>query len=168
MGRKKQAMVRRRGRGLLGIAGTAAVELAITAPVLVVLVFGIADYGVLMGTSASLEGAARAGAEVAKVNSSVTAGQLTALNIFPTGVTPTLTPVCTCADNTWPGVTACPPPLTGVNPCTNVTNPYTNLTDPRVLQYVKVTAPQTFNPPVPYGSFTSSKSLNPQTTTRTQ
>jgi Flp pilus assembly protein TadG len=166
MGRKKQAMVRRRGRGLLGIDGTAAVELAITAPVLVLLLLGIADYGMLMGTSASLEGAARAGAEVAKVNPSVTAPQLTALNLFPTGAMPTVAPpACTCVDNT--GV-ACPTATAPANLCTTVTNPYTNLTDTRVLQYVKVTASQTFSPPVPYGTFTSSKSLNPQTTTRTQ
>ena len=68
MKRKYPAMMSRRGRGLLGVDGAAAVEFAITAPLLVVLVLGIADYGFLMGTSASLEGAARAGAEVAKAN----------------------------------------------------------------------------------------------------
>lgn len=166
MKQKSPAMMSRCGRGLLGVHGAAAVEFAITAPLLVVLVLGIADYGFLMGTTASLEGAARAGAEVAKANPSVTAAQLTALNLFPTGVTPTVTSVCTCADNTWPAGAVCPP--TSTNPCTTVTNPYTNLTDTRVLEYVKVTAPKTFTPPVPYGTFTSSQSLNPQTTTRTQ
>ena len=85
---------------------------------------GIADYGLLMGTTASLEGAARAGAEVAKANPSVTAAQLTALNLFPTGITPTVTSVCTCVDNTWPAGAACPPDAART-PCTdNVTNPY--------------------------------------------
>jgi Flp pilus assembly protein TadG len=153
-------------RGFLSVDGAAAVELAITAPVLVVLVLAIANYGFLMGTSASLEGAARAGAEVAQVNPSVTAARLKALNIFPTGVTPTVASVCTCADNTWPTGTACPP--TGANPCTTVINPFTSLADTRVFEYVKVTAPQTFSPPVPYGTFTTSTSLNPQTTTRAQ
>ena len=50
------------------VDGAAAVEFAITAPMLVVLVLGIADYGLLMADSAALEGATRAGAEVAKAN----------------------------------------------------------------------------------------------------
>ena len=47
-------------------SGTATVELAITAPVLVVLVLGIVDYGALMNNAASLEGATRAIAEFAR------------------------------------------------------------------------------------------------------
>src|SRR4051812_16188164 len=46
--------------------GAAAVEFAITAPFMVVLALGIADYGMLMNASASLEGATRALAEYAR------------------------------------------------------------------------------------------------------
>src|SRR5689334_14745263 len=49
-----------------GNTGAAMVELAITAPFMVVLALGIADYGYLMSASASLEGATRAIAEYAR------------------------------------------------------------------------------------------------------
>ena len=166
MKRRQKVHARQRRRSGLGVEGAAAVELAITAPLLALLVLGIADYGALMGNSAALEGAARAGAEVAKANRSVTATQLTALSIFPTGATPTVASVCTCADNTWPNGAVCPP--TSTNPCTTVTNPYTNLTDTRVLQYVKVTGTQTYSPLFSYSSFAFPSSLTAQTTTRTQ
>ena len=165
MKQKSPAMMSPCGRGLLGVHGAAAVEFAITAPLLVVLVLGIADYGFLMGTTASLEGAARAGAEVAKANPSVTAAQLTALNLFPTGVTPTVTSVCTCADNTWPTE---PSPSDEHEP---VHDGNQSLHQPDRYPCSRVRqshAPKTFTPPVPYGTFTSSQSLNPQTTTRTQ
>jgi Flp pilus assembly protein TadG len=164
--KRKPALVRRsRSRGFLGIDGAAAVELAITAPLLVVLVLGVADYGFLMGSSASLEGATRAGAEVAKVQPSVTAAQLTTLNLFPSGATPAVTSVCTCVDNS--AVATCPPgPLT--TPCSVKTNPFTAAVDPRVFEYVQVGATQTVNPIVSYGSYTSGRSLNKQTTIRTQ
>jgi len=109
MKRNLLRIARSRSPSSLGINGAAAVEFAITAPMLVVLVMGIADYGLLMGDSAALEGATRAGAEVGKANPSVTAAQLTALNLFPSGITPTVTSVCTCVDNTWPTGAACPP-----------------------------------------------------------
>ena len=158
-----------RFRGSLGVSGAALVEFAITAPVLVVLVFGVADYGLLMGDSAALEGATRAGAEVGKAKPSVTASQLTALNLFPSGITPTVTSVCTCVDNTWPTGSACPPgPL--ATPCSGKTNPFIagSPVDPRVFEYVSVSATQSVSPIVSYGTYTSAKSLNVNTTVRTQ
>ena len=152
--RNHPAMVRRRGRGSLGVDGAAAVELAIAAPVLILLVLGVADYGVLMGDIASLESAARAGAEVAKANPSVTAATLTSLGLFPSGATPNVESVCTCVDNTWPNGTACPPgPV--ANPCAGKTNPFIagNPSDERVFEYVTVTATQNFSPIVSYSSF---------------
>ena len=169
MKHKLARVARRRSRGVLGINGAAAVEFAITAPVLVVLVLGVADYGLLMGNSASLEGATRAGAELGKANPSVTATQLTALNLFPSGVTPTVTAVCTCVDNTWPVGAACPPgPL--ATPCSGKTNPFITgaPADSRVFEYVQVAATQSISPIVSYGTFTSAKSLNVNTTIRTQ
>lgn len=154
----------------LGISGAAAVELAITAPILVVLVLGIADYGLLMGDSAVLEGATRAGAEVGKANpSGVTASLLTTtLNLFPSGITPTVASVCTCVDNTWPTGAACPPGPLQTPPCSGTTNPFTSLTDPRVIEYVKVSATQSVSPIVSYGTYTSAKSVNGNTTIRFQ
>jgi Flp pilus assembly protein TadG len=169
MKRKSTPVTRNRSRGFFGIDGAAAVEFAITAPVLVVLVLGIADYGLLMGSSASLEGATRAGAEVAKANPSVTPAQLTALNLFPAGITPTVTSVCTCVDNSWPNGAACPPgPL--ATPCAGKTNPFIalNPVDPRVFEYVNVAATQSVSPIVSYGTFTSPQSLNVHTNIRTQ
>jgi Flp pilus assembly protein TadG len=158
-----------RFRGSLGVSGAALVEFAITAPVLVVLALGVADYGLLMGDSAALEGATRASAEVGKANTSVTASQLTALNLFPSGITPTVTSVCTCVDNTWPTGSACPPgPL--ATPCSGKTNPFIagSPVDPRVFEYVSVSATQSVSPIVSYGTYTSAKSLNVNTTVRTQ
>jgi Flp pilus assembly protein TadG len=169
MKRKLAEVATSRRRGFLGNAGAAAVEFAITAPVLVVLVLGVADYGLLMGSSSSLEGATRAGAEVAKAKPSVTPAQLTALNLFPVGITPTVTSVCTCVDNSWPNGAACPPgPL--ANPCAGKTNPFIvgSPVDPRVFEYVNVAATQSVSPIVSYGTFTSPQSLNVNTTIRTQ
>jgi Flp pilus assembly protein TadG len=166
MKRKSATVTRNFSRGLFGSQGAAAVEFAITAPMLVVLVMGIADYGLLVADSAGLEGATRAGAEVGKANPSVTAAQLTAF--FPSGITPTVTSVCTCVDNTWPGA-ACPPgPL--ATPCAGKTNPFITgaPVDPRVFEYVQVAATQSVSPIVSYGTFTSAKSVSVNTTIRTQ
>jgi Flp pilus assembly protein TadG len=162
--RASRAQARRR---LFGVDGAAATEFAITAPVLFLLVLGVTDYGVLMGDAATLESAARAGAEFAKANPSVTAANLTSLGLFPTGVTPTVTSVCTCVDNTWPVGTACPPgPL--IDPCAGKTNPFTSVTDPRVFQYIEVSGTQSFTPMVSFSSFGFPSSLTGQATTRTQ
>jgi Flp pilus assembly protein TadG len=175
MRQKDLAMARRRRRPLLGVDGALAVELAITAPLLVLLVLGVTDYGALMGGSAYLEGAARAGAEHANVEPTDTTGieaqvcghlGLTLKGGACSPVTPSTSLVCTCVDNTWPQGTACPP--TGANPCTTVTNPYTAQIDTRVLQYVGVTATQTYSPLFSYTSFAFPPSLTAQTTTRTQ
>jgi Flp pilus assembly protein TadG len=155
MRRKHWAMVTGHGRSPLGVEGAAAVELAITVSLLAVLVLGVSDYGALMGTSASLQGATRAGAEYAKVDATDTTGIMTQvcghLGLTLTSgscspVTPGAVQACTCVDDTWPKAAVCPPPLTGINPCSTVKNPYTGLTDTRVLQYVEVTATQSFSP----------------------
>jgi Flp pilus assembly protein TadG len=148
-----------------GEYGAAAVELAITAPMLVVLVLGIADYGLLMEWASSLEGAARAGAEVARANPNVTSAQLTAF--FPSGITHTVSTVCTCVDNT--SVAACPPGPAATS-CTGKTNPFIagSPVDPRIFQYVQVAGTKSVSPIVSYGTFTSARSLNVNTTIRTQ
>jgi Flp pilus assembly protein TadG len=140
--------------------GAAAVEFAMTAPLLIVLVLGVVDYGILMNNAASLVGGTRAGGEVAKVNPSVTAAQLTALGIFPSGATPSVSaPFCSCFDNT---TVSCPAPGgAGANPCAVKS-------DTRVLRYVTVSATQSFSPVVSWTSFTFPASLNATTVVRTQ
>ena len=162
------AIARRWCRRFLGVDGAAAVELAIAAPVLVLLVLGVADYGVLTGDVASLESAARAGAEVAKAHPNLTAGDLTSRDLFPSGATPIVTSVCTCVDNTWPTGTACPPEPFAATPCAGKTNPFTGTTDPRVSEYVQVTATQSFSPMVSYSSLGFPPSLTGRATIRTQ
>ena len=56
----------RAGRGFLGSHGTALVEVALAAPILVTLVLGIADFGMLAANTAALEGVTRVGAEYAR------------------------------------------------------------------------------------------------------
>jgi Flp pilus assembly protein TadG len=161
-----------------GNTGAAAVELAITAPFLVVLALGIADYGNLMNASASLEGATRAVAEYARnspecaggglsdsncisyINSLVSTlksnySSLSSATFTPSATLSTSANYCTCTDGT---VVSC---STGT--CSVGTPP-----DTRVLQYIRVTAAQTINPLVSYGTYTSAQSLNAQTTTRIQ
>jgi TadE-like protein len=139
--------------------GAALVEFAITVPLLIVFVLGVADYGTLMFNAASLVGATRSGGEVAKVNPSVTATQLTALGIFPSGATPSVSaPSCSCFDNT---PVSCPAPGGGgANPCA------ANITDPRVLRYVTVSATQSVSPLFSWTSFPGS--LNATAVVRTQ
>jgi Flp pilus assembly protein TadG len=126
-------------------AGAAAVELAFTAPLLVALALGIADYGALMNSAASLVSATRAGAEVVMANRNATASDLTAL--FPSGATPAISgPICACSDNTSTacpptGSVTCPTPGSATNPCALSTGP-----DTRVHNYLQVSATQTVSP----------------------
>jgi Flp pilus assembly protein TadG len=68
--RRKQPHAKRVKRqivgGFLGSDGTALVEFALAAPILVTLVLGIADFGMLAAKNAALEGATRVGAEYAR------------------------------------------------------------------------------------------------------
>jgi Flp pilus assembly protein TadG len=167
MKRKNRALARRRFRDFLGVDGAVAVELGIAAPLLVVAVLGAADYSILMGQAASLESAARAGTEIAKANPTVTAANLTSLGLFPPGATPAVTNVCTCVDGSWSSGANCPPgPFD--TPCTGVVNPFTGATEPRPIEYVRVTANQSFSPLFAWASLTFPGSLTGQGFTRTQ
>jgi Flp pilus assembly protein TadG len=61
--------MRRTCRSFLGVEGAVLVEFALAAPILVTLVLGIADFGLLAAGNAALEGATRVGAEYARNNS---------------------------------------------------------------------------------------------------
>jgi len=125
-------------------AGSAAVEFAITAPLLVLLASGAADYGAVTAQCSSLAAYTRAGAEYAR-------GQVASGNALPSANTiksvlniPSVVsvgfsatdPYCTCADGT--SVTC---------PSQSSTNPCVAKTDARVLQYVSVTMTQSVMPP---------------------
>jgi Flp pilus assembly protein TadG len=72
MNQKQQRAKRltpRSRRGFLGSDGTALIEFAFAAPILVTVVLGIADLGMLAARNAALEGATRVGAEYARNNS---------------------------------------------------------------------------------------------------
>jgi Flp pilus assembly protein TadG len=152
--------------------GTLTLEFAFAAPILIVAVLGAADIGALMNTAASLRGATRAGAEYAKANwnnpsvTDPTTGTeqkvcgflgwtLSSGTCSP--VTPGVTTSCTCDDNS--SVTPCPP--TGTNPCAAQTNP-------GVLEYVTVTAQQTFSPILSWASFVFPNPVQASTKVRTQ
>ena len=69
MRRKQQRAerpVRRTCRSFLGVEGAVLVEFALAAPILVTLVLGIADFGMLAANTAALEGVTRVGAEYAR------------------------------------------------------------------------------------------------------
>src|SRR4051812_44100228 len=100
------------GRGGVGTAGSAAAEFAVAAPILIAIVMGIADYGILTARSAALAGATRAGAEYAR-NSSTCKADITgtsciagiksvmqnAVTSGPTTTFPsTFSPICECND----------------------------------------------------------------------
>ena len=152
--------------------GTLTVEFAFASPILIVAVLGAADIGALMNTAASLRGATRAGAEYAKANwnnpsvTNVTTGTeqqvcgflgLTLASGTCSPVTPGVTNSCTCDDNT--SVSPCPP--TGTNPCASQT-------PSGVIQYVTVTAQQTFSPILSWASFVFPNPVQAATTVRTQ
>ena len=120
MRRKQQPAKRRmprKGPGFLGIEGVAIVEFALAAPVLVVLVLGIADLGMLAARTAALEGATRVGAEYARNNSTCqsdvqgsscitgiknamqNSGSFTPALTFPSGSSP-FPASCECDDGT--------------------------------------------------------------------
>ena len=136
------------------------VEFAITAPLVVVLLLGVADYSILLNAAASLIGATRSGGEIAKVNPSVTAAQLTTLGIFPSGATPSVSaPLCTCFDNT---IVTCPAAGgAAANPCAAKS-------DTRVLRYLTVSANQSFSRLFSWTSFTFPGSLSATAVVRTQ
>src|SRR5215472_87693 len=130
-------------------AGAAVVEFAITAPLLVLLALGAADYGAMMAQSDALAAYARAGAEYAR--SQIIAGNglpsdasiKTSLNL-PSSVSVNFSatdPYCTCSDGT---SVACPTQSSAPPPTCLA------LTDTRVLEYLSVTMTQSPTPLVSY------------------
>jgi Flp pilus assembly protein TadG len=143
-----------------GAAGAAAVELALTAPLLAFLALGIVDYGAVMNSAASLEGATRAVAEyavnssqclvvgltssscISGINSLVSTLQsnnsLLSSATFNTPSAPLSTTgnYCTCTTSSAPV------------PCSTScsSGSCSSNSDPRVLQYIQVSATQNYAP----------------------
>jgi Flp pilus assembly protein TadG len=146
-------------RSAVASAGSAAVEFAITAPILVALAIGAADYGTLVNQQAILEAATRAGAEYGRAHPNdpnTTKTTVTGFTTFSPAAAASVSTVCTCTDNT---TVACP----GAGP-----NPCAAKADPRLIEYVSVTATQTFTPMLAYASFAFPAQLSAGTMTRTQ
>jgi Flp pilus assembly protein TadG len=120
-------------------AGSAAVEFALIAPILLVLAVGLADYATLAGQTSALTAATRAGAEYARAKPTDTTGgannAVTSFMAFAPAATATSTTFCTCTDGT---TVSCPQPGQSAPQA----NPCSAKTDPRVLQYVSVAAQQ--------------------------
>jgi Flp pilus assembly protein TadG len=155
-------------------SGAAAVEFAITAPLLVALMIGVGDYGALMNNAASLVSASRAGAEVVKAISATTGTQLDALNLAPSGATFTVAanPSCTCVDGTTPSpLPTCPGPNAS-NPCSGVV--VGGVIDTRVLKYRLVSVSQSVAPLLSvtnllyFGTYNSSQTLTSTASIRIQ
>jgi Flp pilus assembly protein TadG len=144
----------RTSRDCLGSVGSVAAEFAFAAPILVMLVVGIADFGVLTARSAALAGATRAGAEYAR-NSSTCKADLggtsciagiksviqSAISSGPALTFPsTFPPICKCDDGS--DIT-CGTTCVGAGKVPN-----------RVS--IAVTATQAFTPIVPWPGFPTS------------
>jgi Flp pilus assembly protein TadG len=145
-------------------AGGAAVEFAITAPVLVVLAIGGADYSIMAHKQDALEAATRAGAEYARANyftdpnwAANTNNYVTEYMAFSPEVTVSPSTVCTCADGTSPAPNSC------AGAC-SVGNP----PDTRVLKFVSITATQDFSPLLAWRAFGFPATLSAMTMARVQ
>jgi Flp pilus assembly protein TadG len=131
--------------------GAVTVELGISAPLLILFVLGIVDYGGLMNVTANLLGATRAGGQYAgatwlnpNINAAAgTQNQVCAFAISCPTVTAGTAQACSCVDGT---AVACPAP--------GAANPCAAQADPRVLSYVSVTASATYQPILNVASFT--------------
>jgi Flp pilus assembly protein TadG len=171
----------------LGNSGAALVEFAITAPVLVVLALGAADFGAIMTNGTSLAGATRAVAELARDTAECVGGGLsnsdciTQINNLVSTLKSTDTSLSS-ATFSLPGVGTIPvgsPASASANYCTCTDGTVVSCSsgtcsvgsppDTRVLQYIRVTAQLTVTPLVSYSSIVfPSSPLNAQTTTRIQ
>ena len=114
---RAKRLMPRTGRRYRGTDGTVVTEFALAAPILVTIVIGIADLGMLAAKTAALEGATRVGAEYARNNSTCqsdiqasscitgiknaiqSSGNFSPALTFPSGSSP-FPPSCECDDGT--------------------------------------------------------------------
>ena len=154
MRRKQQRAerpVRRTCRSFLGVEGAVLVEFALAAPILVTLVLGIADFGMLAANTAALEGVTRVGAEYARnvckgdMSSSCISGiksAMTSMGNFNPPITFPSDPSASCECDDGSSIT-CGTTCTGAGKVPN-----------RVL--ITVSASQSYTPILPWPGLPSS------------
>ena len=130
--------------------GTAAVEFAITAPLLVLLALGAADYGALTAQSSSLAAYARAGTEyarsqVASGNGLPSASTIKSVLNIPSGVAVSFSDTFGTI-HIVPALTVRLPNGLPTCPSQSSVNPCLGNADARVLEYVSVTMTQNVTP----------------------
>jgi len=86
-------------------AGVAALEFALIAPIIIALLAGLANYGLAMFDKMELVSAARAGAQLALIDSDVTTSEIQAAVVASTNLSISTSDVsvaqsCECADGT--------------------------------------------------------------------
>jgi len=178
-----------------GDRGAAAVEFAITAPLLVILAIGAADYGAIMNNGSSLEGATRAVAEYAR-DSSQCAGSGLASSTCTSGINSLVSTLQTndtslssasfklpnypsfgttstvplpAPSNTTPPCNYCTCTDGTVVDCATGACSVGTPPDTRVIGYIRIMATLSATPLVSYASLPlPSSALSAQTTTRTQ
>ena len=137
--------------------GTAGIEFAIAAPVLVAILIPLTDLGMAIYQQMQVKGAAQAGAQYAMAhgwNSNNIQGAVTRATTLPTlTATPAPAKSCGCPNGTAVVAAAC-----GAN-CTN---------GQPVGTYVTVGAQATYTPLIPYPVVGSSMTLSAQATARIQ
>jgi Flp pilus assembly protein TadG len=151
-------------------AGTASIEFAVLAPILVAILFGAVDYGMYVAQSSWLIAATRVGLEYMRVTNCLAAsacsnGPQSFVNYYT--VIPNITPkinatataaYCTCAGSNptavGSGVTPCPP-IGQVSPCSGNA-------DARVFVYGQLTTFEKggYKPLFSFGFFGASSATN--------
>lgn len=126
--------------GRLGHRGSVAAEFALIAPIVIIIVAGTADFGVLAARSAGLAATARIGAEYARLHPVDTAGiqnsMQSAMSFLPALNFPASFPrSCECDDET---------PIACAQSCRTLGRPGPN----RV--FITISASQAFMPLVPW------------------
>lgn len=143
-------------------SGAALAEFAIALPLLVLLIVGTADFGLLMNNSTVLEASVRSGAEMVIANPSTST---LPTSLLPSGATWGTIPAasCWCPNGT---SVVCPTTLGSSSPCSQTLG---GITDTRVLQRVGVSATESTGPMFPWSSITSAfpTSLVPNALVRT-
>jgi Flp pilus assembly protein TadG len=120
---RKFLSARQGGEADAGTSGSAAVEFAVVLPVLMVLVAGSLNYGIMGLQMSTLISAARGGAEYAKSNpaDASLATNTASVTTLTSGTTASLT--CRCSDNTSATAAKCTLGKGDGNPCSSGARP---------------------------------------------
>ena len=146
-------------------AGAVAIELVAVVPVMLLILLGVADLGFLTVRSASLEAAARAGAEYARLDSQAAAtiqAKVTGYASFSPAVSASVARTCECDDGSHP------PSGVGPSFCFNSANDAAACASGPTHVYVAVSATQDFTPVTPLSSVIFPSTLSTTVTMRVQ